>query len=94
MTIAETLRAALSREQWDWVVEAETAGLLVVDGWDITVTDAGWDVILGWGAHGTDLEGAELTREFVLAAGVHGGSAVQLLADACGVIGRELGKET
>lgn len=93
MTMAKTLRAALTREQWEWVEEAETAGLLVVDGWDITVTDAGWDVILEWGAHGTALEGVELTREFVLEAGV-GGSAVQLLADACGVIGRMLEEGT
>lgn len=92
--MAETLRAALSREQWEWVEEAATAGLLVVDGWDITVNDAGWDVILEWGAHGTDLEGVPLTREFVLASGVHGGSEVQLLADACGVIGHMLGKDT
>lgn len=86
MTMAETLRAALTPEQRRWCDDAERAGLLTVDGFDLEVTDAGWQVILEWGAHGTDLEGAVLTREFVLASGMCGGSAVQLLMDATGVI--------
>ncbi|MFA9270731.1 MAG: hypothetical protein ACEQSX_08230, partial [Baekduiaceae bacterium] len=47
-------------------------------GAELTVTDAGWDLIMSIGPAGTELEGADLDRDFVLGA-AHGAGAVAVL---------------
>lgn len=68
-----------------WCTDRVLDGTLEVDGDEIRVTDAGWDLILSVGAAGTELEGAELDREFVLGAAM-GAGEVACLYDAIGVL--------
>lgn len=68
-----------------WCTDRVLDGTLVIDGQDLIVTDAGWDLILSIGAAGTALEGAELDREFVLGA-YHGAGAVAILYNTIGLL--------
>ena len=68
-----------------WCTDRVLDGTLEVDGDELRVTDAGWDLILTVGAAGTELEGVELDREFVLGAAM-GAGEVACLYNAIAVL--------
>lgn len=75
----------MTPDQARWCSARVADGTLIIDGDDLRVTDAGWDLILTHGAAGTDLEGATLDRAFVLGAAM-GAGEVSVLYDTIGLL--------
>lgn len=70
----------MTPDQARWCTERVHDGTLSIDGDELTVTDAGWDLIMAIGAAGTVLEGETLDRAFVLGAAL-GAGEVSILFD-------------